>query len=86
MVKLNKIERFNIQSMENITIQVDSKIAKAYREADPNKQQTMVHNWKLIIDEMLKNDNFEDIVDGIRQEVKEKGLTPEILEELLKDE
>ena len=72
--------------MENITIQVDSKIAKAYREADPNKQQTRGHIWKLIIDEMLKNDNFEDIVDGIRQEVKEKGLTPEILEELLKDE
>ncbi|EAZ90203.1 hypothetical protein [Crocosphaera chwakensis] len=72
--------------MENITIQVDPKIAKAYREADVNKQQTMVHIWNLIIDEMIEDDNFEGIVQEIRQEAKEKGLTSEILEDLLKDE
>ncbi|WP_107669196.1 hypothetical protein [Cyanothece sp. BG0011] len=65
--------------MENITIQVDPKIAKAYREVDANQQQRMVHIWNLIIDEMVKNDNFEEIVQEIRQEAKEKGLTPEIL-------
>lgn len=72
--------------MENTTIQVDPKIAKAYREANSYKQQTIIHLWNLIMDQMITNDNFEEIVEKIRKEVKEKGLTPEILEEILKDE
>ena len=40
----------------------------------------------LILKELFQNTSFEEIVQQIRQEVEENGLTPEILEELLKDE
>lgn len=72
--------------MDNITIQVDSELAKAYREAEPEKQENVMIVCNLILKEILKNNRFEEIVQQIRQEVKAKGLTPEILEDLLKDE
>ncbi|NEQ73410.1 MAG: hypothetical protein F6K23_10220 [Okeania sp. SIO2C9] len=72
--------------MENITIQVDSEIAKAYREAEPEKQQNVLLVFNLILKELFKDASFEEIVQQIRQEADENGLTPEILEELLQDE
>ncbi len=72
--------------MENITIQVDPEIAKAYREAEPEKQQNVLLICNLLLQELLKNTSFEEIVQQIRQETEENGLTPEILEELLQDE
>ena len=36
--------------------------------------------------ELLKNTSFVEIVQQVRQEAEENGLTPEILEELLPDE
>ncbi|MGD1715860.1 hypothetical protein [Dapis sp. BLCC M172] len=72
--------------MENITIQVDPEIAKAYREAEPEKQQNVLLICNLLLQELLKDTSFEEIVEQIRQETEENGLTPEILQELLKDE
>ena len=72
--------------MENITIQVDPEIAKAYREAEPEKQQNVLLICNFILKELFKETSFEETVQQIRQEVEENGLTPEILEELLKDE
>ncbi|MGB5595409.1 MAG: hypothetical protein WBM62_15415 [Crocosphaera sp.] len=72
--------------MENITIQVDSDIAQAYRNANPEQQKNAILMCNLILKEVLKNKSFEDIVQQIRQEAKEKGLTAEVLEQLLKDE
>jgi hypothetical protein len=50
--------------METITIQVDPEIAKAYREAEPEKQQkiaTLVNNWlKSIIQEKSLEKIIED--------------------------
>ncbi|GCL35535.1 MAG: hypothetical protein ACKO9I_00765 [Sphaerospermopsis kisseleviana] len=72
--------------METITLQVDPEIAKAYREAEPEKQKNALIVCNLILKELLKNTSFEEIVQQIRQEAEENGLTPEILAELLKDE
>lgn len=72
--------------MENITIQVEPEIAKAYREAEPEKQQKVLLVFNLILKELFKDASFEEIVQQIRQEADENGLTPEILEELLQDE
>ena len=72
--------------MENITIQVYPEIAKAYREAEPEKQQNVLLICNLLLQELLKDTSFEEIVQQIRQETEENGLTPEILQELLKDE
>ncbi|BAZ83826.1 hypothetical protein [Dolichospermum compactum] len=72
--------------METITLQVDPEIAKAYREAEPEKQKNSLIVCNLILKKFLKNTSFEEIVQQIRQEAEQNGLTPEILEELLKDE
>ncbi len=72
--------------MEKITIEVDNEIAKAYREAEANKQQSATRICNLVLKEILTNKSFEEIVEQIRQEARENGLTAEILEDLLKDE
>jgi hypothetical protein len=72
--------------MATITINVDEEIAKAYQEADFIKQENASLILNLILKEILKTSSFEDIVSEIRQETKTNGLTPEILEELLKDD
>ena len=72
--------------MANITIQVDPEIAEAYRDAEPQQQQNAVVIFNFVLKELLKNTSFEEIVQQIRQEATEKGLTAEILEKLLTDE
>ena len=71
--------------MENITIQVDSKIAQVYRDAGPQTQQkiqTIVNDWlKLIIQEK----SLEQIIDEMQEQAKKNGLTPEILDAILQD-
>jgi hypothetical protein len=53
--------------METITLQVDPEIAKAYREAEPEKQQkisTIVNDWlKSIIQEKSLEQIIEEIVE-----------------------
>ncbi len=72
--------------MESITIQVDAEIAKAYQEAEPQKQQNATLVFNLFLKELLKTDHFEEIVQQIRNEAANNGLTEEILRELLKDD
>ena len=72
--------------MANITIQVDPEVAEAYQGAEPQQQQNAVVICNLVLRELLKSASFEEVVQQIRQEASEKGLTAEILEELLKDE
>ena len=40
----------------------------------------------LILKELLKPSDFDEIVKQVREEAKVNGLTPEILAELLEDE
>lgn len=72
--------------METITIQVDSDVAKAYREAEIQLQQNATKACNLILKELLKPANFREVVQQIREEASANGLTPEILAELLQDE
>ncbi|HBW57803.1 MAG TPA: hypothetical protein DEF27_08365 [Oscillatoriales bacterium UBA8482] len=72
--------------MEAITIKVDSEVAKLYQEADSNKQEEATWVCSLILKELLKPSDFDEIVKQVRKEAKVNGLTPEILAELLEDE
>ncbi|TAE58847.1 MAG: hypothetical protein EAZ76_07475 [Nostocales cyanobacterium] len=71
--------------METIAIQVDSEVAKAYQEAEPQKQQkiqTIVNDWlKLIIQEK----SLDEIIAEMQEEAKNKGLTQEILDDILEN-
>ena len=71
--------------METIAIKVDTEIAKAYQEAAPQKQQKI----QTIINDLLKSIIQDKSLDGIIQEMqeqaKDRGLTQEILDEILQN-
>ena len=71
-----------------ITIEVDADAAKVYAAATPEEQ------WKM---QLLLSPRLQDIttgparplrevIDEISQRAAERGLTPEILESILRDE
>lgn len=72
--------------METITLQVDAQIAKAYREAEPEKQQkiaTIVNDWLRTI---IQEKSLEQIIEEMREQAKVNGLTQDILNQILEDE
>ena len=72
--------------MENITIQVDPEIAKAYREAEPEKQQKIQIFINIMLQKAVSQKPLLDIMEEASQQAIAKGMTPEILESILKDE
>ncbi|BAZ84817.1 hypothetical protein RI030_03090 [Aphanizomenon flos-aquae NRERC-008] len=72
--------------MENITIQVDPEIAKAYREAEPEKQQKIQIFLNIMLQKAVSQKPLLDIMEEASQQAIAKGMTPEILESILKDE
>ncbi|GAB4282294.1 MAG: hypothetical protein Fur0025_11420 [Oscillatoriaceae cyanobacterium] len=72
--------------METITIPVDPAIAKAYREADPEKQQkiaTIVNDWLKSIIQEKQEKSLEQIIEEMQYQAKANGLNQEILEQIL---
>jgi hypothetical protein len=72
--------------MENITIQVDPEIAKAYREAEPEKQQKIQMFLKIMLQKAVSKKPLLDIMDAASQQAIANGITPKILESILNDE
>ncbi|HCQ23438.1 MAG: hypothetical protein AN481_02545 [Aphanizomenon flos-aquae LD13] len=72
--------------MENITIQVEPEIAKAYREAEPEKQQKIQIFINIMLQKAVSQKPLLDIMEEASQQAIAKGMTPEILESILKDE
>jgi len=61
--------------IETITIQVDPEIAKAYREAEPEKQQKIsiiVNDW---LKSIIQEKSLEQIIEEIQEQAKANGLT-----------
>lgn len=72
--------------MENITIQVEPEIAKAYREAEPDKQQKIQIFLKIMLQKAVSQKPLLDIMKTASQQAIANGITPEILESILNDE
>jgi hypothetical protein len=72
--------------MENITIQVDPEIAKAYREAEPEKQQKIQIFLNIMLQKAVSQKPLLDIMEEASQQAIANGITPEILESILNDE
>ena len=72
--------------MENITIQVDPEIAKAYREAEPEKQQKIQIFLNIMLQKAVSKKPLLDIMEEASQQAIANGVTPEILESILNDE
>lgn len=72
--------------METITIKVDSEIAKAYQQANTDKQKKINLLLGMWLKEIITDQtSLEEIMNKCSEEVKENGLTPEILESLLQE-
>jgi hypothetical protein len=72
--------------METISINVEPEIAEAYRSFKPQRQHQFEVLMSLILKRSLEEESLEDIVNNLRNEAEANGLTPEILEQLLKSE
>jgi hypothetical protein len=72
--------------METITINVDSEVARAYREAEVNKQQQLSTMIKLFFQPDLANKTLSQVMSEIADKAKKRGLTPEILQSILEDD
>ncbi|MFM6689269.1 MAG: hypothetical protein ACKPH9_25095, partial [Dolichospermum sp.] len=68
--------------MENITIQVDPEIAKAYREAEPKKQQKIQIFLNIMLQKAVSQKPLLDIMEEASQQAIANGMTPEILESI----
>ena len=72
----------------NITIEVDEVAAKAFAEASPGEQQMLQMLLSLRLQELTATEgkSLQTVMDEIGSAAEARGLTPEILETLLRDE
>jgi len=72
--------------METITIQVDTEIAKAYREAEPERQQKIQMFLNIMLQKAVSQKTLLDIMEEASQQAIANGITPEILGSILNNE
>ena len=72
----------------NITIEVDEAAAKAFAGASPGEQQKLQILLSLRLQELTASEgkSLQTVMDEIGSAAEDRGLTPEILEILLRDE
>jgi hypothetical protein len=73
---------------ETITIRVDSEAARAFATASTEEQRKIQLLLSLRLQDLTKSPRkpLQAIMDEIGQRAEARGLTPAILESLLKDE
>ena len=71
--------------MQKITIEVDNKIAKAYREAEPEQQQKISMFLNVILKKAISPKPLLEVMEEASQQAITNGMTPEILESILND-
>jgi alkylhydroperoxidase family enzyme len=69
--------------MRTIQIEVSDEVAEKFTQLSPKQKQELTS----VISRWAKDARtLREVMDDISKTAKERGLTPEILEELLKDE
>jgi len=72
--------------METITIQVKPEIAQAYQRFNPEKKAKIETLLELLLQQELDNRSLAEVMDELGYQAQARGLTPEILAEILADE
>ena len=75
--------------MERIVLEVDERVAKAWREAPSEKRKDIANKINVRISKELfeyDKEGFIQYLDQLRSEMAERGLTQEILDDILKDD
>ncbi len=72
---------------ETITIQIDPEAARAYQDAPPADQKKMRALLSLWLRDLAKAGptTLKEIMSDVGTTARARGLTPEILEDLLKE-
>jgi len=73
--------------VEDITMQIDSEAAKAFKSAPPELQQKIQILFSAWLKEVTSSDqtSLKRLMDKISENAQAKGLTPEILETILSE-
>ncbi len=71
-----------------INIEVDEAAAQAFAEASPSERRKLELLLSLRLQELTASPggSLQKVMDEISRKAEERGLTPEILESLLRDE
>ena len=73
--------------MEAIRIELDERAAQAYRETPPAERRKLERLLSQRLTEYLQDpSSLEDIMRRMSREAAQRGLTPEILQDILDDE
>ena len=73
--------------VEEITMQIDSEAAKAFKSASPELQQKIQILFSAWLKEVTSSDqtSLKRLMDKISENAQAKGVTPEILETILSE-
>ncbi|HEY8780417.1 MAG TPA: hypothetical protein VIM16_02280 [Mucilaginibacter sp.] len=75
--------------MEKIALEVDDRVAKAWKEAPAEKRRDIANKINIRITKELfdyDKEAFMHYLEQLRSKMTERGLTQEILDDILKDE
>ncbi len=75
--------------MEKIVLEVDERVAKAWRSASSDKRRDIANKINIRIGKELfdyDKESFIGYLEQLRDKMAERGLTQEILDDILKDE
>lgn len=72
--------------MEQITIEVDKNIQEAFMAADTKHKQELSYLISAYLSSYWEQKNLIEVMETISDNAEKRGLTPEILEELLEDD
>ncbi|ACA98824.1 conserved hypothetical protein [Picosynechococcus sp. PCC 7002] len=81
-----KIRYVRSYSMETITIQVESHLAEAYQQIDPQKQRQIQALLNIFLAKAINPKPLLEVMETASQQAIAQGMTPEILETILADE
>lgn len=75
-------------SIEEITIQIDSEAARAFKTAAPELQKKIQLLFSAWLKEITSKNrtSLKLLMDEISEKAQDRGLTPEILETILSEE
>ncbi|OCQ95637.1 hypothetical protein BCD67_10475 [Oscillatoriales cyanobacterium USR001] len=69
--------------MANITIQVDEEIKTVFEQANPDIQKKLSYIVQFFLRENLHNKSLTEVMAEISDKAQQRGLTPEILQDIL---
>ncbi len=74
-------------STETITLNVDSEAARAFKSASTEDKWKLVILFSYYVREYAKADSssLKEIMDELSQKARDRGLTPDILDSILKE-